>query len=192
MRYGLQLLAATLLLIVTTNPAASGSCPWHCKTWFDGCAECGCRNGEALDCDKGGPCRGTPGQRPRCIDPPQAAATDASDCRWFGTAPFCNGSCPVGYDHKLTSAKGDGKRCSSGSKVYCCKIRRGQSAAPCLAYAARAIEQLKAAQNRGCPVYGAEWNPNFDVHFDWCLQLSSMQQAVEGNNLRERRLTQCP
>jgi hypothetical protein len=181
-----------LLLIGLTLPthALANSCPWHCKTWFDGCGNCTCVNGKVTECDKG-PCRGTPNQRSRCIDPSHAAATRAQDCRWFGTAPFCNGSCPVGYHQKITSNRGDGKKCRRGSKVYCCRIIRGQSPASCLAYATHAIQQLERARERGCAVQGAEWNPNFDAHFDWCLRLSDMQSAVNGNNLRDQVLAQC-
>jgi len=39
------------------------------------------------------------------------------NCFWSGTAPFCNGKCPAGFQAK----KGrDGKACLTGSKLYCC------------------------------------------------------------------------
>jgi chitinase len=43
-----------------------------------------------------------------------------SACLWKGTAPFCNGKCDTGYTATKTSKVGDGKKCATGHKVYCC------------------------------------------------------------------------
>ncbi|KAK5625005.1 hypothetical protein RRF57_000721 [Xylaria bambusicola] len=47
-------------------------------------------------------------------------APDAS-CYWDGTAPFCAGGCPAGYDDCGTSSCGDGACCVTGYKKYCCR-----------------------------------------------------------------------
>lgn len=42
-------------------------------------------------------------------------------CYWQGTAPFCNpGDCPPGFYAQKVDPNGDGSRCWSGLKVYCC------------------------------------------------------------------------
>lgn len=45
------------------------------------------------------------------------------ECRWFGTAPKCEGSCPAGWTAGARSKTGDGERCIFGSKVRCCDLR---------------------------------------------------------------------
>ncbi|KAI0662066.1 hypothetical protein C8Q70DRAFT_624973 [Cubamyces menziesii] len=48
----------------------------------------------------------------------------AINCFWFGTAPFCAGECPPDYRFAAgPSEKGDGVRCTTGLKVYCCESR---------------------------------------------------------------------
>jgi hypothetical protein len=42
-------------------------------------------------------------------------------CIWEGKAPACNGKCRAGYTKIKTSKKGDGKKCITGTKAYCCK-----------------------------------------------------------------------
>ncbi len=42
-------------------------------------------------------------------------------CDWFGKAPFCNGKCPSGFKKIKTGKKGDGKKCATGKKAYCCR-----------------------------------------------------------------------
>ncbi|KAI3329903.1 hypothetical protein F4824DRAFT_480562 [Ustulina deusta] len=46
--------------------------------------------------------------------------TDVPSCFWSGTAPFCAGSCDVGYTDCGTSGCGDGACCVTGYKKYCC------------------------------------------------------------------------
>jgi hypothetical protein len=49
-------------------------------------------------------------------------ANAACQSHWEGTAPWCEGSCPAGFDTKQSSNCGDGSCCWSGSKVWCqCK-----------------------------------------------------------------------
>ncbi len=43
-----------------------------------------------------------------------SSAAEAAECRWFGTAPLCEGECPSGWKAK------NHKQCFSGWKVYCC------------------------------------------------------------------------
>ncbi|KAF8905724.1 hypothetical protein CPB84DRAFT_1771049, partial [Gymnopilus junonius] len=45
---------------------------------------------------------------------------DSEDCHWKGTAPFCEGSCEEGYTTERRDIFGDGHRCITGFKVYCC------------------------------------------------------------------------
>jgi hypothetical protein len=55
---------------------------------------------------------------------------DAKECKWFGTAPLCDGSCPAGWD--LVNYSGDGCIGTwgiSGTKAYCCKHEE-----PCTTY----------------------------------------------------------
>jgi len=42
-------------------------------------------------------------------------------CKWFGTATLCNGECPKGSKEMMRSESGDGKKCRTGSKAYCCE-----------------------------------------------------------------------
>jgi hypothetical protein len=49
-----------------------------------------------------------------------AAHAANNACRWEGTAPFCDGKCDSGYTQTKTSKVGDGKKCTTGHKVYCC------------------------------------------------------------------------
>jgi hypothetical protein len=42
-------------------------------------------------------------------------------CVWIGTAPFCKGSCPRGFYSKRVDVRGDGAKCVSGLKSYCCQ-----------------------------------------------------------------------
>ena len=43
-------------------------------------------------------------------------------CYWDGTAPFCAGACPPGYQEQMRNSCGDGACCWTGYKVYCCKV----------------------------------------------------------------------
>ena len=49
-----------------------------------------------------------------------AAQAANSACRWEGTAPLCDGKCDPGYTQTKTSKTGDGKKCATGNKIYCC------------------------------------------------------------------------
>lgn len=42
-------------------------------------------------------------------------------CEWFGTSPLCDGECPGGWRYVRRSNEGDGKKCWTGEKKYCCK-----------------------------------------------------------------------
>ena len=42
-------------------------------------------------------------------------------CYWDGTAPFCAGSCPPGYEERTRGGCGDGACCITGYKFLCCK-----------------------------------------------------------------------
>lgn len=49
-------------------------------------------------------------------------APAATECKWFGTAPLCDGSCPSGWELKSFSSKGCiGTWGISGTKTLCCK-----------------------------------------------------------------------
>ena len=39
---------------------------------------------------------------------------------WYGTAPVCEGECPAGTVQVTTDDFGDGFKCYSGNKVFCC------------------------------------------------------------------------
>lgn len=41
-------------------------------------------------------------------------------CFWEGTAPFCDGQCPLGYVGIRYDSCGDGACCWTGWKVLCC------------------------------------------------------------------------
>jgi hypothetical protein len=45
----------------------------------------------------------------------------AETCIWEGTAPACNGNCRPGYTLAKRDKEGDGKKCLTGTKAYCCK-----------------------------------------------------------------------
>ncbi len=44
----------------------------------------------------------------------------ADTCLWEGKAPFCNGECRPGYTLVKRGKKGDGKKCTTGTKARCC------------------------------------------------------------------------
>lgn len=183
----------TFIVELLPTQAHAQSCPWHCRVWLsDGCNTCSCNNGRIEDCTKAGcPYPTAPG---RCIDPHTAVLDHVRTCRWFGTAPFCSGSCPPGYHQKMRDRRGDGKKCVSGSKVYCCAERRvSQPVSFCRSYAETAIAQHRQALDRGCSVSGPEWSQNFYHHINWCLTLANVQLAVAGQQARAQFLqTQCP
>lgn len=45
----------------------------------------------------------------------------SSECFWSGTAPFCEGECPPGFVERDRDEVGDGQRCWTGTKAFCCK-----------------------------------------------------------------------
>lgn len=45
----------------------------------------------------------------------------AGPCIWEGKAPACNGECRPGYTLAKRDKEGDGKKCVTGTKAYCCK-----------------------------------------------------------------------
>ena len=47
-------------------------------------------------------------------------ATDKDPCRWEGKAPACNGKCDAGFTLIKKNKTGDGKKCVTGTKAYCC------------------------------------------------------------------------
>ena len=48
-------------------------------------------------------------------------STPGRSCRWEGTAPLCNGSCPGGWTKaQPPTGSSGGDACATGSKVYCC------------------------------------------------------------------------
>ena len=48
------------------------------------------------------------------------AAAAPNKCSWEGTAPMCNARCPSGFKVMKRDKKGDGKKCVTGTKVFCC------------------------------------------------------------------------
>lgn len=44
-----------------------------------------------------------------------------AQCLWEGKAPACNGECRSGYTLTLRDKEGDGNKCLTGTKAYCCK-----------------------------------------------------------------------
>ncbi|MDX6751938.1 hypothetical protein SH611_19195 [Geminicoccaceae bacterium 1502E] len=51
-----------------------------------------------------------------------------SECRWDGTAPFCEGSCGPGEQQRPPAPENlSGAGCVTGSKVYCCRSNTGTS-----------------------------------------------------------------
>ncbi len=171
---------------VSVTPAHAQACPWNCRVWLvDGCNTCSCNNGRIENCTKAG-CR-YPQAPGRCVDPPSALLDLPRNCKWFGTAPFCRGSCPPGYNQRIRSQRGDGKKCVSGSKVYCCTERRVSLTVNfCRAYAETAIAQHRMALDRGCSVSGPVWSQDFFHHINWCLMLASEQQALAGQRARSQ------
>jgi len=43
------------------------------------------------------------------------------NCYYDGTAPFCAGACPTGYQDCGRSPTGCGASCITGIKVFCCR-----------------------------------------------------------------------
>lgn len=55
-----------------------------------------------------------------CINFYLSTALDENNCYWSGTAPFCNGKCQGSYSVLNNDKYGNGKKCWTGIKVYCC------------------------------------------------------------------------
>jgi hypothetical protein len=74
----------------------------------------------------------------------------AKECKWFGTAPFCNGRCPSGWSLENFSGKGCiGTWGISGTKALCCRVEK-----PC---------GPKQYGTPGCPYPrfgGGKWKPS--------------------------------
>lgn len=49
-----------------------------------------------------------------------AQVATAQTCVWYGTAPACNGACPAGFTLAQRDKEGDGRKCVTGTKAYCC------------------------------------------------------------------------
>lgn len=47
--------------------------------------------------------------------------TEAQECTWRGTAPFCSGECRAGEEDVRRDKSGNGAVCWTGSKVLCCE-----------------------------------------------------------------------
>ncbi|MEZ5728111.1 MAG: hypothetical protein R3E48_09045 [Burkholderiaceae bacterium] len=84
---------------------------------------------------------------------PNAQAT----CVWEGKAPACNGKCRTGFKLIKTSKSGDGKKCVTGSKAYCCPaanvITRGAAPAcngKCKAGEIRVGDSKKGPNGKKC------------------------------------------
>jgi len=43
------------------------------------------------------------------------------NCYYDGTAPFCAGACPTGYQDCGRSSTGCGASCVTGIKIFCCR-----------------------------------------------------------------------
>jgi len=50
-----------------------------------------------------------------------SAQSIAETCIWEGKAPACNGDCRSGYTLAKRDKEGDGNKCVTGTKAYCCK-----------------------------------------------------------------------
>ena len=53
-------------------------------------------------------------------NPESDGSAHPEQCFWSGTAPFCEGACPVGFTTVAMDRCGDGNCCVTGWKVYCC------------------------------------------------------------------------
>jgi len=49
-------------------------------------------------------------------------SSSEAKCIWEGKAPACNGKCRAGFKNIKRSKKGNGKKCITGTKVYCCPV----------------------------------------------------------------------
>jgi len=52
----------------------------------------------------------------------RAAAAETNTCLWEGRAPLCNGACRQGYELMKRDKAGDGDKCVTGTKAYCCLV----------------------------------------------------------------------
>lgn len=46
----------------------------------------------------------------------------SANCFWAGTSPFCLASCGSGFKAVTQDAKGNGRKCLTGMKKYCCPV----------------------------------------------------------------------
>ena len=49
-----------------------------------------------------------------------AAPAAQAKCVWEGKAPACNGKCKTGFKYIRSDKSGDGNKCVTGTKAYCC------------------------------------------------------------------------
>lgn len=77
--------------------------------------------------------------------------TIAETCLWEGHAPACNGECKPGFALIKRDGEGDGKKCVTGTKAYCCKtsdvVVRGT--APACKGKCKAGEEMLGESDRG-------------------------------------------
>jgi len=114
-----------------------------CKPGFDGFPNCNKVNGEWSHWKQWSVCskscgKGSQTRKRMCDNPPPSnggrncigKTTESKECMlagcpekcyWDGEAPFCGGRCPHGFYTKARDKYGDGKKCWSGEKHYCCK-----------------------------------------------------------------------
>lgn len=89
------------------------------------CSECRKRKtrNKIPELNGGKPCKGSAEETMSCSDDEYCHADKV--CKWFGTAVFCEAWCPGGWEYQRKSKRGDGKKCWTGEKYYCCKTRWG-------------------------------------------------------------------
>jgi chitinase len=49
------------------------------------------------------------------------SASAQSECRWFGTQPFCRGQCPSGWKPQMFRGRPFINRCTTGYQISCCR-----------------------------------------------------------------------
>lgn len=66
-----------------------------------------------------------------------------------------------------------------------------QRAKACRAYATTALAQAQAQADGQCNQQGPRWSSNYDVHYNWCMQSGTPQEAQSENDERSKVLNVC-
>lgn len=112
--------------------------------------------------------------------------------------------------HGNNSTSAGGENTKRAQQVAACKAKQAATPPPppapsptppsnaaqfCQSYAQGAIDQYHNAVQRNCVLFGPEWSPNYNQHYNWCVQMYNSGQSqvvMAGSAKRAQMLAGCP